>query len=240
MRRQLPQLVVAASLGCGNPVSRARLGPGGRVLDLGCGGGIDAVLAASEVGDLGHVVGLDLTFEMLTLASRGVAAAAVRNVSLVQAAIEQLPLADRVVDAVISNSVIHFAYDKSAVFAEAYRVLVDLGRFIVVDLVADDGLGVIDQAERATDVGWTTGALGRAGYERLLDRAGFVDITIDLLHQVADGMHAAVISATKSADWLIGRRDDCGPTALADAPTVGSQQGGRCGFADKQSSSASG
>jgi arsenite methyltransferase len=204
VRRSLPQLVVAASLGCGDPVSRARLGPGARVLDLGCGGGIDAMLAASEVGDSGHVIGLDLTFDMLAVARRGVEAVAIHNVSLVQAAIEQLPLADGVLDAVISNSVIHFAYDKAVVFAEAYRVLRHPGSLVVVDLVTDDGLDTCAQAERADDVGWTTGGLGPAEYRRLLGEAGFVEVTVDLLHQVADRMHAAVISAMKPGPVVSG------------------------------------
>lgn len=198
-REGLPAEAAAASLGCGNPTAVAELHAGERVLDLGSGGGIDVLLSARRVGESGHVYGLDMTDEMLELARTNAAKAGVGNVEFVKGTIEAVPLPAGSVDVVISNCVINLSVDKPAVFAETYRVLAAGGRFGVSDVVADDELTPAQRAQRGDYVGCIAGALSFAEYRAGLADVGFTDIRITATHQVADGMHSAIVQATKPA-----------------------------------------
>ncbi|MFE9773684.1 arsenite methyltransferase [Streptomyces sp. NPDC005931] len=198
-RGGLPAEAVAASLGCGNPTAVAELREGERVLDLGSGGGIDVLLAARRVGPTGRAYGLDMTDEMLALALANAEKAGATNVEFLKGTIESVPLPAGTVDVVISNCVINLSDDKPAVLAEAYRVLRPGGRIGVFDVVADDGLTAGQRAERGDHAGCIAGALSFAEYHAGLEAAGFVGIDIRATHAVADGMHAAVVRATKPA-----------------------------------------
>jgi arsenite methyltransferase len=198
-RQALPAEAVAASLGCGNPLAVADLRPGETVLDLGSGGGIDVLLSARRVGPTGRAYGLDMTDEMLTLARRNATQAGAGNVEFLKGDIEAIPLPAHTVDVVISNCVINLSTDKPAVFAETYRVLKPGGRFGVTDIVAEDHLTPADRAERGDHVGCIAGALSISEYRDGLAAAGFTDIAITPSHQVADGMHSAIIRAVKPA-----------------------------------------
>lgn len=198
-RDALPGQAVAASLGCGNPTAVAELRQGETVLDLGSGGGIDVLLSADRVGATGKAYGLDMTDEMLQLARGNAAEAGVSNVEFLKGAIEQIPLPEAAVDVVISNCVINLSADKSAVFAETFRVLRPGGRLGVSDVVAEDYLTPTDRAERGQWVGCVAGALSISEYRQGLKDAGFVDVDIAPTHPVADGMHSAIIRATKPA-----------------------------------------
>lgn len=193
----LPAEAVAASLGCGNPTAVAELRAGERVLDLGSGGGIDVLLSARRVGDGGRVYGLDMTDEMLDLARANAARAGADNVEFLTGTIEAVPLPASSVDVVISNCVINLSVDKPAVFAETFRVLAPGGRLGVLDVVSDDDLSPAQRAERGDYVGCIAGALSFAEYRTGLADAGFTDIRITSTHQVADGMHSAIIQADK-------------------------------------------
>ncbi|MCL4292399.1 MAG: arsenite methyltransferase [Acidimicrobiia bacterium] len=193
----LPAAAVAASLGCGNPTAVAELHPGETVLDLGSGGGIDVILSARRVGPEGKVYGLDMTDEMLDLARRNVAEAGVGNVELLRGHIEDVPLPAATVDVVISNCVINLSTDKAAVFAEMFRILRPGGRVGVSDVVAEDRLSPADRAERGDYAGCIAGALSVTEYGQGLRTAGFEEVSITFTHEVADGLHGAIVRATR-------------------------------------------
>ncbi|MYX76260.1 arsenite methyltransferase [Streptomyces sp. SID3915] len=196
-RERLPAEAVAASLGCGNPTAVADLGPGERVLDLGSGGGIDVLLSARRVGPAGKVYGLDMTEEMLALASANRKKAGVTNAEFLKGTIEAIPLPAGTIDVVISNCVINLSTDKPAVFAEIFRVLAPGGRLGVFDVVSDDALTPDQRAERGDHVGCVAGALSFTEYRRGLEAAGFTEVEIAPAHPVADGMHSAAVRAVK-------------------------------------------
>jgi arsenite methyltransferase len=194
---ELPAEALEASLGCGNPLAVADLHPGERVLDLGSGGGIDVLLSARRVGSTGFAYGIDMTDEMLALAEANKAKAGATNVEFRKGTIEDIPLPDASVDVVISNCVINLSVDKPAVLAEIFRVLVPGGRIGIDDVVAEDHLTPADRAERGSYAGCIAGALSKQEYLDGLAAAGFTDASVTFTHQVTDGMHAAIIRATK-------------------------------------------
>ncbi|GAA3515311.1 arsenite methyltransferase [Actinocatenispora rupis] len=198
-RDQLPADAVTASLGCGNPLAVADLNEGETVLDLGSGGGIDVLLSAKRVGPTGMAYGLDMTDEMLDLARRNAERAGATNVEFRKGQIEAIPLSDASVDVIISNCVINLSTDKPAVLAEAFRVLKPGGRLGVSDVVAEDHLSPAERAERGQWVGCIAGALSFTEYRDGLAAAGFTDIDITPTQRAADGMHAAIVKATKPA-----------------------------------------
>jgi arsenite methyltransferase len=197
---QLPDTALLASLGCGNPTAVADLGPGETVLDLGSGGGIDVLLSAKRVGPTGKAYGLDMTEEMLALARGNAAQAGATNVEFLKGQIEAIPLPAETIDVVISNCVINLSTDKPAVFAETYRVLKPGGRIGITDVVAEDHLSAEDRAERGAWVGCIAGALTKTEYEHGLAAAGFAEVSVAFTHQVANGLHSAIIKATRPAD----------------------------------------
>ncbi len=198
-RGELPEEAVLASLGCGNPTAVADLREGETVLDLGSGGGIDVILSAKRVGPTGRAYGLDMTDEMLDLARANAEKAGIDNAVFVRGVIEDIPLPAESVDVVISNCVINLSVDKPAVLAEIGRVLRPGGRVGVSDVVAEDRLTGDERAERGSYVGCIAGALSKSEYEAGLRAAGLDDVSVEFTHEVADGMHSAIVKATKSA-----------------------------------------
>jgi ubiquinone/menaquinone biosynthesis C-methylase UbiE len=188
---------VAASLGCGNPIAVAELREGEIVLDLGSGGGIDVLLSARRVGSSGFAYGVDMTDEMLALARSNAAKAGATNVEFLKGTIEDIPLPHGSVDVVISNCVINLSVDKPKVLAEMFRVLTPGGRIGISDVVAEDDLTPTERAARGSYVGCIAGALSRAEYLEGLTAAGFVNANVRFTHQAADGMHSAIVQATK-------------------------------------------
>jgi arsenite methyltransferase len=185
------------SLGCGNPVAIADLHEGETVLDLGSGGGLDVILSAKRVGPTGIAYGLDMTEEMLALARRNAAERGVTNVHFLKGQIEDVPLPAASVDVVISNCVINLSTDKPAVFRELARVLKPGGRLGISDVVAENRLLPSERLERGSYVGCIAGALSKREYERGLADAGFEDVSIEFTYEAADGMHGAIVKATK-------------------------------------------
>jgi SAM-dependent methyltransferase len=199
-RGELPDAAVLASLGCGNPTAVADLHEGETVLDLGSGGGIDVILSAKRVGPGGIAYGLDMTDEMLALATTNAREAGVSNVHFLKGVIEQIPLPASSVDVIISNCVINLSVDKPAVLTEMARVLRPGGRIGISDVVAEDHLSASERAERGSYVGCIAGALSKAEYEAGLTAAGFEHVSVEFTHQVADGMHGAIVKAVKTEE----------------------------------------
>jgi arsenite methyltransferase len=198
-REQLPDAAVLASLGCGNPIAIAELHEGETVLDLGSGGGIDVLLSAKRVGSTGLAYGLDMTDEMLDLARRNQAEAAISNVQWLRGHIEQIPLPSASVDVIISNCVINLSADKPQVLREAARVLKPGGRFAVSDVVAEPDMDPATRTDMQAYTGCIAGALTRDQFTEALTAAGLTDITITETHRVHAAAASAIVRATKPA-----------------------------------------
>ena len=228
---ELPAEVLAASLGCGNPMMVAELKAGETVLDLGSGGGIDVLLSARRVGEDGFAYGVDMTDEMLDLARANAARASATNVEFRKGVIEGLPLPDEVIDVIISNCVINLSTDKPAVLAEMFRVLKPGGRIGISDVVAEDHLTPQMRAERGTYVGCIAGALSRKEYLGGLAAAGFTDAEVTFTHQAAPGMHSAIVRAVKPAHCCTTSEQAscCEPGAKATCCSMNSHEAGSCG-----------
>jgi SAM-dependent methyltransferase len=165
-------------LSCGNPTAFARLRPGETVVDLGCGGGLDVLLAAAKVGLAGKAVGIDMTPEMIERARRNAERQGVANAAFHLARIDRLPLPDASADCVISNCVINLAPDKSAVFREVHRVLKPGGRLAVSDIALKKPLPPELAADMMAYVGCIAGAVSVEEYERGLRDAGFQAVQV--------------------------------------------------------------
>jgi arsenite methyltransferase len=166
-------------LGCGNPQAIAALKPGEVVIDLGAGAGFDCFLAARAVGPTGHVIGVDMTPEMVRKARENVARSDYETVEFRLGEIEHLPVADGTGDVIISNCVINLSPDKPAVCAEAFRVLKPGGRLAVSDVVATAELPPEWRADMRLLSSCIAGASTVAEVEEMLRGAGFVDIKVE-------------------------------------------------------------
>jgi SAM-dependent methyltransferase len=166
------------SLGCGNPVALASLKLGEIVLDLGSGAGMDCFLAAKKVGAKGHVIGVDMTPEMLDRARTNVRKGSYKNVEFRLGEIENLPVADDAVDVIISNCVINLSPDKPRVFKEVFRVLKHGGRLMVSDIVLLKPLPEAIKRSVKAYVGCLAGAIMKDKYIRAIEDAGFAGVKV--------------------------------------------------------------
>jgi len=165
-------------LGCGNPQAIASLQSGETVLDLGSGGGFDCFLAAKAVGESGHVIGVDMTAEMISKARRNTERTGFENVEFRLGEIENLPVADNSVDVIISNCVINLSPEKQKVFKEAFRTLKRGGRLAITDVVATAQL--TDEVKKNLELytGCVSGAAQIDELKSMLEKAGFTNIHI--------------------------------------------------------------
>ena len=170
-------------LGCGNPQAIADLKPGETVVDLGCGGGFDCFLAAHRVGMKGRAIGVDMTPEMIHKARENAAKGKVRNVDFRLGEIEHLPVADASADVILSNCVINLSPDKPQVFADAFRVLKVGGRLAISDVVAIAPIPAKVKRELQAHSGCIAGAATVPETKRMLKKAGFMKIRIEVNEQ---------------------------------------------------------
>ncbi len=166
-------------LGCGNPQAIAALRPGETVLDLGSGGGFDCFLASRQVGSAGHVIGVDMTPEMVSQARRNALKGGFANTDFRLGEIEHLPVADGTVDVIISNCVINLSPDKPQVYREAYRVLKPGGRIAVSDVVAAVPLPEEVKGDMDALSSCISGASTVDELEQMLKDSGFTHISIE-------------------------------------------------------------
>ena len=165
-------------LGCGNPTATADLKVGEVVLDLGSGAGVDVFLAANKVGPAGKAIGVDMTKEMIDKAKRIATNHGYQNVEFRLGEMENLPVEDKSVDAIISNCVVNLSPDKSKVFQEAYRALKPGGRLTVSDIVSEKAL---PDEIRTDSNAWACcigGALEQREYLEKIKGAGFEDVMV--------------------------------------------------------------
>lgn len=165
-------------LGCGNPLAIALLNRGDVVLDLGSGAGFDAFLASPKVGNTGKVIGVDMTDEMISKARENAKQGGYNNVEFRKGDIEDLPVDDNSIDAIISNCVINLAPNKERVFKEAYRVLKPGGKLMISDIVLIKQLPEEMKRNEELLTGCMSGAIVRQEYLSLLEKVGFEDIKI--------------------------------------------------------------
>jgi SAM-dependent methyltransferase len=165
-------------LGCGNPQAIAALRPGETVIDLGSGAGFDCFLAARAVGPAGHVIGVDMTHEMLAKARANAARIGAGNVEFRLGELEHLPVADGTADVILSNCVINLVPNKPQVFQEAFRVLKSGGRLAISDVVNTAPLSADLQGDADLLCGCVSGAAPAAQIEAWLAAAGFQQVAV--------------------------------------------------------------
>ena len=174
----LPEGESAVSYGCGDPITLASLQPGQTVLDLGSGAGLDCFFAARKVGETGHVIGVDMTPEMIERATASARRLNISNVEFRQGYIEELPVDSSSVDVIISNCVINLSPDKARVFAETHRVLKPGGRLAVSDIVTDGPLPEAIKKSLSAWAGCVAGAIEASQYIGMMEAAGFANISV--------------------------------------------------------------
>ena len=185
---RVPDRALDLSRGCGNPTGFAELTPGGTVIDFGCGGGIDIILAAGQVGPEGRVVGVDFAAPMIERARENIAMARLPEgtVELRLADLADTGLGDACADFVISNCVINLSPDKEAVYREAFRILRPGGRLAISDVVSSADIHPECRARLQSEwVGCLGGTIPESDYLRILRRSGFADIDVVAEHQMA-------------------------------------------------------
>ena len=180
-----PEAALNLSRGCGNPTGFANLKPGNVVVDFGCGGGIDVILAARKVGKEGKVVGLDFAPQMIERAKKAVIDSGLQqwDIELRVADMGASQLPGKCADVVISNCVINLCPDKDAVYEEAFRILKNGGRLAISDIVLIEDIDVqLHERFQSTWAGCLGGAILEKNYWQIMERAGFTEIQIVSRH----------------------------------------------------------
>ena len=204
----VPSDVASTSYGCGDPITLASLTPGQTVLDLGSGAGLDCFLAAQKVGETGHVIGVDMTPEMIERAQANVKRLKLNNVEFRHGYLESLPVENNTVDVIISNCVINLSPDKSKVFGEAFRVLKPGGKLAVSDIVTDGPLPEVIKQSLSAWAGCVAGAVEARDYIGMMGAVGFTDISIKPVFFDKETIDSALADFKETIDLNGISRDD--------------------------------
>jgi SAM-dependent methyltransferase len=204
----LPEGESTISYGCGDPITLASLEPGQTILDLGSGAGLDCFFAAKKVGETGHVIGVDMTPEMIERAHSSAARLNIQNVEFRQGYLEDLPVESNTIDVIISNCVINLAPDKSKVFAEAFRVLKSGGKFAVSDIVTDGPLPESIKKSLSAWAGCVAGAVEAKDYITMMQAVGFTDISITPVFFDKETVDSAIADMGDVIELKTVSRDD--------------------------------
>jgi arsenite methyltransferase len=204
----LPEGETTISYGCGDPITLAELQPGQIVLDLGSGAGLDCFFAAKKVGETGHVIGVDMTPEMIERARSSAKRLEIQNVEFRQGYLEDLPVESNRVDVIISNCVINLAPDKSKVFTEAFRVLKPGGKFAVSDIVTDGPLPASIKQSLSAWAGCVAGAVDVKDYIRMMESVGFTNISIAPVFFEKETLDSAIADMGDAIELKTVSRDD--------------------------------
>jgi SAM-dependent methyltransferase len=204
----LPEGESAISYGCGDPITLASLQQGQTVLDLGSGAGLDCFFAARKVGETGHVIGVDMTPEMVDRARTSAKRLTISNVEFRQGYIEELPVESNTVDVVISNCVINLSPDKSKVFAETFRVLKSGGKLAVSDIVTDGPLPDAVKQSLSAWAGCVAGAIEAGQYTGMMEAAGFTNISVMPVFFDKEDVDSALDDMKDSIELQTIPRDD--------------------------------
>jgi arsenite methyltransferase len=210
-------------LGCGNPVALASIQAGETVLDLGSGGGFDCFLAAQRTGPSGHVIGVDMTSDMVSKARANAAKIQATNVEFRLGEIEHLPVSDSSVDLVISNCVINLSPDKAQVFREAFRVLRPGGRIAVSDMVATAPIPAELRKDLAAYTGCLAGATTVEDIETMLNAAGFTGIGVTPKDESREFIREWV-SGSAVTDYVVSANIEAKKPALSDGALLNSSE----------------
>jgi arsenite methyltransferase len=204
----VPSDVASTSYGCGDPITLASLQPGQTVLDLGSGAGLDCFFAAKKVGETGHVIGVDMTPEMIERATSSAKRMDVDNVEFRQGYLEDLPVDSNSVDVIISNCVINLSPDKSKVFAEAFRVLKPGGKLAVSDIVTDGPLPEAIKQSLSAWAGCVAGAVEAKEYIGMMEAVGFTNVSIKPVFFDKETVDAALVDMKDVVEFKTIARED--------------------------------
>lgn len=204
----LPEGESTVSYGCGDPITLASLELGQTVLDLGSGAGLDCFFAAKKVGETGHVIGVDMTPEMIERAQSSAQRLNIQNVEFRQGYLEGLPVESNTVDVVISNCVINLSPDKSKVFREAFRVLKSGGKLAVSDIVTDGPLPDPIKQSLSAWAGCVAGAMEAKVYIGMMAEAGFTNVTVTPVFLDKETVDSALHDLGDSLELKMIARDD--------------------------------
>jgi arsenite methyltransferase len=204
----LPDGESTISYGCGDPITLASLEPGQTVLDLGSGAGLDCFFAAKKVGETGHVIGVDMTPEMIKRARSSAERLNIQNVEFRQGYLEALPVDANSVDVIISNCVINLAPDKSQVFAESFRVLKPGGKLAVSDIVTDGPLPESIKKSLSAWAGCVAGAVEAREYISMMEAVGFTNVSITPVFFDKETVDSAIADMGDAIELKTISRDD--------------------------------
>jgi arsenite methyltransferase len=191
----VPEIALNHSRGCGNPTGFANIEPREVVVDFGCGGGVDVILASHKVGLHGRVIGIDFAPQMIELAKQVLVEAGLqdRDIELRTADLEKTQIADCSVNVAISNCVINLCPDKDAVYKEAFRILLPGGRLAISDIILTEKIDPELRGRfQATWAGILGGSIPEEDYLEIINRAGFTEIQIIAHHLLTSEVLAAM------------------------------------------------